>query len=374
MHTRKRGGVLKILGTLLPLLTSGYAMAEGPAISGYVDTQWGYDFNQPKNRTTALRSYDAQDNNIRNTAHLSFAGSLDDRTGYVVEVDAGSDAPVTAGVATASDVALQEAYLTVMDSNNKLGLKAGKFATFHGIEVIESPANPTITRGYLYGLAEPFTHVGAVVSYLAGMMDFHAGVINGWDVPNDNNPGKTLVGKVGFNFGDPLSFGISGHHGPEQAAIADDPTTPLVDETDNRSGANRTTVDLTGVTKIIPNVDLWFQALFGQEEQALDKDGDTIADDLAKFSGFTIQPVINITDRFSVGARGEYFHDDGSRTGTMNLAARNFAITPAYKVTDSVTVRAELRQDSANKKVWQDDKGVTKDSTSSATLQAVVTF
>lgn len=343
-------------------------MAEGPAITGYVDTQWGYNFDQPGTRMTALRSYDALDNNIRNTAHLALAGSMD-TVGYVVELDAGHDAPITAAGGTTNEVVLQEAYLTWMGAS-RLGFKAGKFATYQGIEVIENPANPTITRGFLYGLAEPFTHVGAVATYALDRIDFAAGVVNGWDLTTDNNSGKTLVGKVGFNFGDPLTFSISGYHGPEQAAVTSTTTSTTI----NNGGKNRSSIDLTGVTKIIPNVDLWFQANMGSEDAVLDNDGDLTADDSGEWSGFTVQPVVRITDKFSIGGRYEYFEDDGSRTGTTDLALNNFTITPAYKVNDSVTLRAEYRQDGANKKVWIDDKGVAQDTASTATLQAVVAF
>ena len=41
-----------------------------------------------------------------------------------------------------------------------LTLTGGKFVTYEGIEVIEGPVNPTLTRGFLFGLAEAIGHVG----------------------------------------------------------------------------------------------------------------------------------------------------------------------------------------------------------------------
>lgn len=349
--------------------------AEPPVISGYINTTYTYNFMKPKSGMTALRSYDAKDNNIAlNSAHLAFMGDMG-VTGYVVEVDMGSDAMLNTpvGSGAADDFDLQEAYLTYKP--NKFGLKVGKFVTFNGIEVIESKDNPTISRGFLYGLAEPFTHVGGLVTYaFSDTLDVAAGVVNGWDITTDNNDSKTAVGKIGLSFGDPLSLTISGYHGSEQANVLDDPSTVGVDESVDNDGHNRSNIDITGVTKIIPKVALWFQANSGQEERVVDLNGDGIME-LATWSGFTVQPVVEITDKFSIGARAEYFDDDkGARTGTVDLAARNFTIAPAYKLSDNSTVRVEYRHDSANKKVWQNDKGVAKDSNSTGSVEFIVTF
>ncbi len=373
-----RGNVLRTLGTLLTAgLVAGVVSADGPAISGYIDTQYGYNFAMPQTGQTALRSYDAQDTNINNTAHLSLAGKFGDDVSYVVDLDAGHDANVTAGGAGPSDVVLQEAYFTWV-SPSKVGIKAGKFATYEGIEVIETNANPTISRGYLFGLAEPFTHVGAVLTLNLGALDIAAGVVNGWDVPDDNNSAKTLVGKIGLNLGDALSGALSGYHGAEQGAVTSTstvnlPGTPAI--VDGRSGAIRDSADLTLLTKIIPRVDLYLQGNIGTESMVVDNDGDGINDDRGSWSGAGIQPVIHVTDKFTVGSRLEYFNDkDGARAGTLDGAYTNFTITPGYQITSNVLVRLEYRYDTSNKKVWVDDKGVAKDSANTATAQFVLSF
>ncbi len=382
MIRNNRGNILRAVGMVLPLIAAttmvnGETTMTGPTISGYVDTQYGYNFNKPASETTTLRSYDAQNNNIANTAHVSLAGSFGEGIGYVVDLDAGHDANVTVGGASGSAVVLQEGYLTYKCPITHLGIKAGKFATFEGIEVIETNANPTISRGYLYGLAEPFTHVGGVLSYAMGKFDVAAGVVNGWDVPNDNNPGKTLVGKIGLNFGDPLSVTISGLSGPEQNQST---VNGIVD---GKSGNIRDSADITILTKIIPKTDLYLQANAGSERNAGDFDGGGLQDDRASWSGAGIQPLVHFTDKFTVGARLEYFSDPqgyrnnaagGVSTLIKDTCETNFTITPGYKLTDNIQVRAEYRYDTSNKKLWVDDKGVAKDSASTGALQFLVTF
>ncbi len=376
MKSTTRGSILRLTGMLLPFVSvAGYAMAEGPTISGYVDTQYGYNFLKPITGTTALRSYDAQDNNIANTAHLSLMGTFGEGIGYAVDLDAGHDATTTAGPAGSSGVVLQEAYITYA-SASKIGFKVGKFATYQGIEVIETNANPTISRGYLFGLAEPFTHVGGVATFVLGKLDFAAGVVNGWDQANDNNQAKTIVAKVGLSLGDTLMATLSGYHGAEQSQVTSTTAVSgLTVITDGRSGAMRDSIDLTMLTKLIPHVDLFLQGNYGTESQIVDLDGDGTADDRATWMGAGIQPIVHLSDKFTIGGRVEYFYDDqGARSGINDFATTNITITPGYKITDNIQVRAELRSDTANKKAWVDDKGVAKDSASSAALQFILNY
>jgi hypothetical protein len=356
--------LMSVLGAaLMASLTLTQLYADAPTISGFIATSYNYNFNKPLNGTTALRSYDAKHNNITlNTVHLNFNGGLGDNLSYVIETDYGVD-PLTTTSTGSGAFDVQEAYFVYKCPVTKLNLRAGKFVTPHGIEVIETKDNPTISRGYLFGLAEPYTHAGAMLGYSFGeKIMTEIGVVNGWDVTSDNNKGKTLCAKVGVNLG---------YHGPEQTDNFSSTTTLLGNSVDGR---NRSTVDLTGVTKIIPRLALWFQVNYGQEEKAA-TDPVTSMLELATWGGGTIQPVVSITDKFSLGGRWEVFEDpDGARTGTRNVSARNIAVVPSYKMTDNLTVRAEYRNDSSNKKLWMDDKGVMKDSASTTSVEFVVTF
>jgi len=60
-----------------------------------------------------------------------------------------------------------------------------------------------------------------------------------------------------------------------------------------------------------------------------------------------------LTDKFSVALRGETFHDDGGvRLGTGTKATLSEAtFTPAYKFTDHLLLRGEVRFDKANQPI-----------------------
>src|SRR5690606_18457415 len=208
-----------------------------PQVSGFVDVTYNYNTRDPMAGVTPFHTYTAQhDTVLLNAAHLALSGSNQSVT-YAIELDIGTDAAINSGD---DEVDLQEAYLAYV-SPLGLGVKAGKFATFSGIEVIESGVNPTISRGFLFGLAECFTHVGAVATYqISPAFDVALGVVNGWDVVVDNNGGKTMVGKVGYT-SDRAAVTASAYAGPEQP-----------DDEDRW----RLSGDITGKVVLGP-VDLW---------------------------------------------------------------------------------------------------------------------
>lgn len=324
------------------ILAFSAASAEAPKVNGFIDATYNRNLQSGDAGPTTNHhhSFDAQANTfLLNAVHLAATGSSGEELSYVVEVDMGTDAAATnsGGLGASDEMDLQEAYVTYRRPNSKLGFKAGKFVTYQGIEVIESGANPTITRGLLFGLAEPYTHTGIVATcQLTSALDLHAGLVNGWDLFVDNNKGPTGVLKLGYNGGDPLALTVSAYMGPEQAG-----------NTDNI----RTSVDATGITKSVENLDLWFQANYGKEDKAAPDGGD------ASWMGFGLQPLYHLSEKVCLGARYEYFKDsDGARSGTVETL-QNISIAPAYSLTKSLVSRVEFRADMSNKDVFIDADG-----------------
>lgn len=324
------------------ILAISSANAESPAISGFIDATYNRNLQSGDAGPTTNyhHSFDAQANTfLLNAVHLAAVGSSGEELSYVIEVDMGTDAAAinSGGLGTGDEMDLQEAYLTYRRPSSKLGFKVGKFVTYQGIEVIESGANPTVTRGHLFGLAEPYTHTGIVATYqLSQAFDVHLGAVNGWDLYVDNNKRPTGVLKLGYSGGDPLTLTVSTYMGPEQAG-----------NTDNI----RTSLDATGVSKSIKNVDLWFQFNYGMEDGVAADGGD------ASWMGFGLQPLYHLSEKVSLGARYEYFKDsDGARSGTVETL-QNISIAPAYSLTKSLVSRVEFRADMSDQDVFMDADG-----------------
>ena len=348
------------------------SMISMPKISGFLDTTYNSNFNKPNSQTTKLgtpgaavtgteanlSSYIRKANEITfNTAHVALNGSLKDGIGYTIEFDVGSDANVNtpSGAGAADDFDLQEAYLTSPLFDTGVNLKVGKFVTLEGIEVIESPLNPTISRGYLFGMAEPFTNVGFLLSRALPIegLELRAGLVNGWDLLSDNNTGKTFLGGLGINYGDLATGGLSIYYGPEQTA-------------NDRN--RRTSIDLTIFNKSIPKLTLALQGNWGKEEG--------ISGKTDSWNGFGIQPVYQLTDKFSLGGRIEYMDNKlGSRfgfgSGSKGGNLTNFTITPTYRLNDTVTTRLEFRRDVANNSFFEGEDGVFDEKSTNQVLAEV---
>lgn len=351
------------------------ATATGPTFTGYVNTSYSYDLNDPLGGWTSLRSYDAKSGTFRlNSAHVAINGGLGD-VKYTIETDAGTDATFTRdasfALVQANSFDIQEAYATFPDPILKLigvsaTVKAGKFVTFEGIEVIEPNANPTVTRGYLFGLAEPFAHVGVVITKPLGPVSLTVGAVNGWDKMLDNNDAPMGVINANIGLGEKVGMvNLTGYYGAETAA----------------PGQHRNSFDLTSDLKFVPKVDLWIQANYGYEDSLPYHD--------AAWGGFALEPVISLSDTFSIGLRAEYFEDvGGSRTlvsdgagGYISLAGTNFTIAPTWKFAKNAMMRWEYRMDSSNKQIYDSGKidtttglGTPEDGTSTIAMDLTVTF
>jgi hypothetical protein len=350
MSMSRRIGVAGIAAALLGAAAGPAAAqsAASPHVGGFVDLTYNYNTLQPADDVTLYHSYTAENDTVLlNAAHVALSGA-GESVSYAVEVDVGSDAQVNSGD---DDVDLQEAYGAYV-SPIGLGVMAGKFVTFQGIEVIESGSNPTISRGFLFGLAEPFTHAGAVLTYkINPAFDVAAGVVNGWDVVVDNNRGKTAVVKAAFT-SEVARATVSGYAGPEQEEDDDD---------------LRLSGDVTGMVVVGP-VDLWGQVNAGREEGAAPGGG------AARWIGAGLQPLWHALGSLTIGARAEVFRDaDAARTGTRQTLY-NLTVTPCYLVTTGLVIRGELRVDWSNRDVYMDEDGAVHGNQVLALTEAIYSF
>lgn len=347
-------------GVAAGLCLPSIAQADAPKISGFIDTTYNYDFNKPASRVTAMKSFDRRtDSFLLNAAQVNIEGSKDG-IGYYTELAFGTDPSVYKSAGTGADAGLpgapstvaynvevQEAFLTYKCPKTGVMLKAGKFVTLQGIEVIESKDNFTITRGHLFGLAEPYTHVGALAGYaFPKYIEIWVGVVNGWDLHADNNYGKTFLGKVGFTLNDMISGLISVSQGAEK---------------NNNTNDARTSVDTTWFIKPVKKLTLALQANAGGEDNTsiADRNGDGLPDGgQGHWYGLGVQPKYDINDKFFVGGRYEWFSDlDGARTGATHVH-QNITISPGVNLSDSLLFRTEYRYNWASVSAYEGSDGL----------------
>lgn len=308
-----------------------------PSVNGYVEAGYHINFTEKSvSKPIPMRVYDPAGNSFAlHAAHLAISEKFTDSISAVIGIDAGRDAVANSGgvypwtISNQFAVDIREAYANY--ASGVFTLTAGKFVTYEGIEVIDGPLNPTITRGFLFGFAEPFTHTGVKGHFqLGSAVNFGVGVVNGWDLIGDNNQGKTILARLAFFAPtDPFFAALSGSVGPEQPG---------------NSKNQRISVDLTGVINASSALALWYQFNVGNEKNPPANGGVT-----GTWWGFGVQPVLTV-DTFSLGGRIEYFSDPkAARSLGGNFF--NITVTPGVKLADVFKLRAEFRADIASKAV-----------------------
>ena len=166
-------------------------------------------------------------------------------------------------------------------------------------------------------------------------MDTQLRVINGWDVVQDNNNGKSFMGRVGFYPDSASSIAIVGFYGPEETGT-DRSRRAGVDLLLNRSLGSRTSV--------------WLQGDYGHESA-----GPALPDSTRGASWWAggAWLAYSFTPTVQLALRGDYVDDmQGARTSGVlgfptNLAHRYSSATATLnlKTWPHALVRPELRYD-----------------------------
>lgn len=180
-----------------------------------------------------LRFYDHDNGYTFNAAELSLKKDPSERyqLGYGAVITAGLDSQKNHALGIFRDrddsaplypntakYDLMEAYGSYLfPLGNGLTVKAGKWATLTGYEVIESPKNLNFSRSFLYTLGTPYTHTGLLVTYpFTKWFAATTGFTNGWDNADNNNGYLRPVGSFVFTPSDKLSATVDYLFGPEQ--------------------------------------------------------------------------------------------------------------------------------------------------------------
>jgi predicted porin len=231
-----------------------------------------------------------------------------------------------------------------------LDLKAGKFVTLHGAEVIRRTGNFNVSRSLAFGFAIPFTHTGIMATYpVNDWLTVTAGIVNGWDNTDDNNNGKTIHGMATITPIKDLTLTLGGTWGAEL---------------NDRDGPKRGLLDLVATYKPIPPLTLTVNYNHGEQDEAFGPGSQT-----ARWHAIVGYATYDLTDKLSVGIRGEYFRDEeGFRLGftdpVTGLPARlnvwEVTLTGRYKLFDHLFASVEFRHDQAtnDRLVFDDGNGI----------------
>lgn len=367
-----------------------FAVIKDWQFGGNVAVSYNYNFNNPKSQLNVERVFDDKANHFDvNQAELWLEKptSTESPIGFGLDFTVGRDAKkihsLGLGIGagddpTKSDVFdLTQAYVTYKAPiGNGIDLRAGKFVTLHGSEVIRRTGNFNVSRSLLYGFAIPFTHTGVMASYsFTDWLSVTAGIVNGWDNTDDNNNDKSFHGMVTLTPVKDLTLTVGGTWGPEARFAGDD-----------ANGPKRGLIDVVATYKPIPPLTLTANFDYGEQDDGVFRNVATGQLKTARWYGVAGYAQYDLTDRISFGLRGEYFVDEqGFRLGLASVDPSNpgtsvraglweLTLTGRYKLLDHLFTSVEYRHDESTNGLpvfddgGLDTSGVQKKSDSQDTI------
>ena len=342
--------------------TGGYGgipqIIPGVNISGYADVSYTYSLNESNNFLNTARVFDTESHGFTPHAfELVFEKPISDEqpVGFRADLFTGDDASVIKATglgASTTDVPfdLQQAYVNFrVPVGNGLDFKVGKFVTLLGAEVIESPANWNFSRSYMFGYSIPFTHTGLLASYpWTEWFSTNLGAVNGWDIVDDNNKAKTILGSFTLGPWSGLSWTTAYVVGAERA-----------NNNKDRRFVFSNILSWTPMEKLafMVNYD------YGWEKDAVGGAAVTGSDN-AHWQGVAVYAKYSLTDRWALAGRWELFHDmDNYRvtnagSGLDDVRYLGYTLTSEWKLYDKLIARLEYRLDQANAQVFRHDQGI----------------
>jgi len=355
---------------------SGVEKALGIGISGFFDTSYTYSSNHPKSPASISGRYFDKDHNkvVFNNFNLTIEKPEKDwGVGFKLVGDFGRsgellrEATLWGSKLTHEPSAeLREAFLTfTIPLGEGLQVKAGKFVTLQGTEILPAPGapNPNISRSYSFLFAIPFTHTGALFTYPFGkILSVSAGLATGWDNPSDNNNSPSFLGGVNFTPMDSFALASNIIVGKEWLGAINTPTF---------NGGTRVVLSNVATLKLIDPMTIYLEYTMGHEKNALTPLGIRNA----WWNAFAGILSYGWTDRFNTAIRAEYFRDSkGARTGVNDADLGEITLTAAYKFTAKLLGRAEIRQDWADQRIFKLGRSNADRAQTTFALQAIYTY
>lgn len=340
----------------------------GPTtLSGFVDGYYGYNSNQPADRTNGFRSFEGASNQFAlNMIELVADKPADNasRVGYHVALGFGQAMNAVNGSESGFAQYLKEGYMEYMAPvGSGLQINFGKFVTPAGAEVIETKDNWNYTRGILFSWAIPYFHFGLSAKYAFNSKVALTGyLVNGWNDTVDNNSGKTTGFSLAITPNSKFSIIQNYLVGPEQPN----------DNKDLRQLSDTVvTFSPTAKLSLMANYDYGHDTPMGSPTSV-------------HWSGIAGYIKYAPNDKWAIATRGEYFNDaDDFATGAVspvtgiafpNNHMSEFTATFQRMLAGKIISRLEFRRDMSDYPIFERRTGLQTDAQNTITVGLVYAF
>ena len=309
------------------LFSRYFRQSNGVAFYGYGDASYDYNFNSPSTGINNLRGFDVGSNAIR--LHLAqfvlerkatSEGNWLDRFGARLKFNIGSDSRTVGGTNVGNDADFQEWYLQYLAPiGNGVNIQIGRINSLIGFEVVESPYNFNYSRSFLFNLGQPFTTVGARLTY-----QFNRYVTLSMAAINSVTSQTSTFNR---RLNPEKAVSISSRHPKLETAVSIIPHESIhvtvyglygfVDGPPGTPGGNR--IQGGGFIHLVPapQVELALEAYYANQADSsplsLGKN--------ARWNGVAGYATYELTPKWSVRLRAELFEDAGGSVTCLGVAA-----------------------------------------------------
>ncbi len=296
--------------------------------SGWISGSYIYNTNGEDN---IGRATDIESNSFTlNQAVLNLISAPEEGFGGGVQLLAGNDAAtiVNPSYGDGDDkFSLPEAYLTY--ASGALTIKAGRYGTLAGYEVLSDAANPLLSRSLQFPAAEPYFHTGVRASYAASdATTFYLGV----------NNSAALGSSVDADDQKTVEFGVS-------TALSDAVTFAIYDYYGTDSEVRTNFLDVVGGLTLSESFSLGINVDYFTAEDTVDVLG------IAGYATMKLSPTVSATLRLE----NLDVDPDGGDKNTIQAATLAVGYTP----TSDFRLLFEGRVDSSDDEIYVKDDGTT---------------
>jgi putative OmpL-like beta-barrel porin-2 len=380
---------------------------KGITLSGYVDTSYTEQFGGRGDGFGGTQALDHQfdvhnDNFNVNAVKIALEKALPDKNewaaGFRIDTMYGSDASILSaadpGLGASSEFYLEQALVKFrIPVGNGLDIYAGKFTTFLGYEVIESPANLNFSRGLLFTDAIPLTNTGVYADYkFNSTFEAKLAVVDGWNSsvssPNGGGGAGSTDAQNDYPFGGKAIMGQLNINAPGGNANITQSFiySPSGEPNNNTAFVNNTAFgrgttqagDDNGPVAVYDiwgnwnptfvkdsalllgfNVDFGYNGASGEPAQTITPGVAGAAatntlvgavNDSNTWYGVALYASYKLTKVVTLSARGEYLHEDASdapKFGIVGVDQDDFSetLTATFNIWDNLLTRVEYRFD-----------------------------
>ena len=354
----------------------------GPTtLSGFIDTYYNYNSNQPANLRTGNQLFNPYGNQFGlNMIELTLDKPPDpnaSRTGYHVSLGFGQAMNVVNG----SDPAglsfaqyLKEAYFSYLAPAGKgLQVDVGKFVTPNGAEVIESKDNWNYTRSLLFYYAIPYFHYGARAKYaFSDKYSLTGYLVNGWNNIVSTNSGKTYGLSFGWNPNKKVGFSENFMIGPQLPASRATAPAGVLPDPGGSNSSWRQLWDTVITYSPTSRLSLMLNGDYGRGDRVFTTLGTTSPP--VSWYGAAGYVKYALNSKYSLATRYEYFGDPEGFQTVVGGHFQEGTFTLERDIASHIISRLEYRHDFSSEPFFLKGASTLEKSQNTVTGGLVFTF